>query len=102
MCIRSTATIVLLALTSAVQAQQAAPQLVWERWEVAHLGGLRAGYVRTWVVADSDGEERRLTSTVEMRLQVKRLSDTVQLGMDHGTYETPEGVVTGIFMRQYL
>lgn len=70
----------------------------YERWDVAYLGGTRAGYVRTAVTQKADGQ----VGTVELRLSVARLNDTVSLGMDTGTIESTDGKVRGTFMKQYL
>lgn len=70
-----------------------------DRWEAAFLENVRAGYVHTSVTQQPGG---RLLGLVELRLQVKRINDTLQLGMDNGTFETPEGAVTEVFMKQYL
>lgn len=75
------------------------PPPVFERWEAAYLGDVRAGYVHT-VVTKQPGD--LLLGAVELRLQVKRINDTVLLGMNNGTYETADGIVTDVFMKQYL
>src|SRR4051794_3705852 len=97
---RSWAALVLLVFLSPLRAGE--PATVWDRWETAYLGGIRSGHVHTWAVEEDDGGHRRLVTTVEMRLQVRRLSDNIQLRMDNGTIETPAGYVTGVFLRQYL
>jgi hypothetical protein len=77
-------------------------QPLLDTWDAAYLQGSRAGYIHTRTdEIDHDGAKLWRT-TMELRLTVKRFNDSVQLGMDTGTFETPEGKVTGVFMRQYL
>lgn len=94
------AAMALLVVVGPTVAGETAP--VWERWESAYLGGVRSGHVRTFATEVISEGERHFATTVEMRLQIKRFSDLVHLGMDTGTIETPAGYVTGVFMRQYL
>ncbi len=79
-------------------AGEPAAKPVFERWDAAFLDGQRAGYVHTIVTQKG----AQLVAAVELRLQVKRFKDTVQLGMDTGSYESTEGVVSGVFMKQFL
>lgn len=88
---------VLLVISSTVRA--GGP--IFERWDAAFLGATRAGHVHT-IVAPKPGDPGQIVGTIELRLQIKRFNDTVALGMDSGTIETTAGVVTGVFMRQYL
>jgi hypothetical protein len=85
-------------LCQLAQAQELVP-IAFERWDAAFLGDARAGYVHT-AVTKQPGD--MLLGTVELRLQVKRINETVQLGMDNGTFETADGVVTDMFMKQFL
>ena len=80
-------------------AGEPAAKAVFERWDAAYLGDVRAGYVHTLVTRQPDD---LLLGSIQMRLSVKRISDTVQLGMDNGTFETPDGIVTDVFMKQFL
>ena len=81
---------------------QASGKIVAEWWEAAFLQGVRAGYVRTIVEKfDADGLEH-YRSTITFRLSVKRSGDIIELGMDSGTVELPDGKVFGTFMRQQL
>lgn len=75
---------------------------VLDLWDVAYLEGGRAGYVHTATTAVDRAGAKLLRTTMELRLTIKRFSDTVQLGMDTGSLETPEGTVAGVFMRHYL
>src|SRR5439155_13235854 len=60
------------------------------------------GYVHTLVQEFDKSGQKLLRSTIELRLTVKRFKDTIQLGMDTGTFEVPEGKVAGVFMKHYL
>lgn len=73
-----------------------------EWWEAAYLQGARSGHVHTIVEEiDQDGVKIH-RSTVALRLNVKRFNDIIQLAMDNGTYELPEGTVFGTFMKQMV
>jgi hypothetical protein len=83
-------------------AAQEKRKTVAEWWEAAYLQGARAGYVHTVVEEiDQDGIPVR-RAAIELRLNVKRFSDVIQLAMDNGTYELPEGKVFGTFMKQMV
>jgi predicted transglutaminase-like cysteine proteinase len=75
---------------------------VFDQWEAAFLGGGRAGHVHTYTEEFDLEGEKLLRTTQELRLTVKRFKDVIQLAMDVGMTETPDGKVTGVFMRQYL
>lgn len=70
-------------------------------WEAAYMGDGKAGYVHTLAKeVDVDGK-KLIRTTVELRLTVKRFSDTIEMAADTGTTETAAGAVTGTFMKQY-
>src|SRR5688500_12746846 len=73
-----------------------------EYWETAHLQGARSGYVHTLVEEMEQGSRKTIRAVIELRLTVKRFNDSIQLAMDSGTIETPDGAVVGTFMKQYL
>jgi transglutaminase-like putative cysteine protease len=89
----------LLLATSPASAAESG-RLVEEFWEVAHLEGTRVGSVHTTVVV-GPGPARRLRATAEMELTFRRYRAILKLRMEHGTEETPEGKVVGVFMRQH-
>ena len=75
--------------------------VVEEVWESAQLDGAKVGSVHTTVESvDGDGG-KRLRVTVRLELTFKRHNATVQLRMEQGDEETPEGAVVAVFMRQY-
>ncbi len=43
-----------------------------------------------------------LRAAMELRLTVKRSGETIQLGMESGTYETANGKVVGVFLKHFL
>jgi len=59
-------------------------KVVLDLWDAAYLQGGRAGHVHTFVEEFERDGEKLLRTTVELRLKVKRFSDTVELGMDSG------------------
>ncbi len=74
---------------------------VLDIWEAAYLPGGKAGYFHTTVQEGRRGDQSILRTTMEMNLTLKRFQDNVTLRMETGTDETPDGKVTGVFMRQY-
>lgn len=98
---RLTALLLLLAPFN-IRAGEPVGKIVYERWESAYLAGSRSGRVRTTIVEKPMGNKVLFEGNVEMRLQVRRFSNTVPIGMDTGTVETAAGIVTGVSMKQYL
>jgi hypothetical protein len=90
-------------LANVAMAQDGAKgQVILDLYDAAYLEDGRAGHVHT-IVRDLDrGGEKILQTTVELHLTVQRFKSTIQLRMDTGTEETPEGKVVGVFMRQFL
>ena len=66
-----------------------------------YLGEGKAGYVHTLAKEYEVDGTKFIRTTVELRLTVKRFSDTIEMAADTGTTETADGIVTGTFMRQY-
>jgi transglutaminase-like putative cysteine protease len=96
------ASLLVLAISSpTVIAQEPAGVIVSERWETAYLNDLRSGYVHTRVVEHKIGGDVGYISSIEMKLQVKRLGSVVSIGMEVGDSENAVGFVTGTFMRQF-
>src|SRR6516225_12476714 len=77
-------------------------KIVLDLWDAAYLEGGRAGYVHTFTEEFDKGDHKLLRTTVELRLKVKRFKDVIELGMDSGDVQTPEGKIVGVFMRQML
>jgi transglutaminase-like putative cysteine protease len=76
-------------------------KVLFDLWDAAYMGDGKAGYVHTQAMEiDVDGQ-KRIQTTLEVRLTVKRFSDTMEMAADTGTTETPEGTVVGTFMKQY-
>src|SRR5262245_40864102 len=75
---------------------------VAEWWEAAYLQGTRSGHVHTFVKEHEQEGVKILRSTIELRVNVKRFNETVQLAMDSGTHELADGTVLGTFMRQMV
>src|SRR5215207_6368191 len=92
----------LLGLSAPAFAGTSSPKVVLDLWDAAFMKGNRCGYVHTFTEEVEKDGQKLLRTTVEMRLRLKRFNDLVELAMDNGTWETPEGKVTGTFMRQYL
>jgi transglutaminase-like putative cysteine protease len=84
------------------QGQERAPgKVVLDLWDAAYLPGGKAGYVHTTVRQVERDGRKLFRTTEELHLTVKRFQTAVQLRMESGTEETPEGKVVGTFMRQY-
>jgi transglutaminase-like putative cysteine protease len=90
----------LLALLLAAPPAAAGPP-VEERWEAALFDGARIGFQHTTVEAVGDGPDRRLRTTVDLDLTLRRQGSAVRLRVEQGTEEAPDGKVVGVFMRQY-
>jgi transglutaminase-like putative cysteine protease len=91
-----------LSVSTALAGGPATGKIVLDLWDVAYLQGGRAGYVHTFTEEINKNGQKLLRTTMELRLTIKRFEETIQLGMDTGTLETPAGKVAGVFMRQYL
>ena len=86
----------------AVTAEEPQPKLTLDLWDAAYVQGARAGYVHTFVQEFDKEGTKLLRAAMELRLTVRRSGETVQLGMDSGTYETPDGKVVGVFLKHFL
>lgn len=73
-----------------------------ETWDTCYLQGTRAGYVHTFTDEYTKEGEKRLRTTVEFRLNVRRFDNDIELGQDVATVETPEGSVLATKMKQML
>src|SRR6185437_8941658 len=90
-----------IAIGSAAPLHAAAPgELVEEIWESAHVEGARVGSLHTHVRKWEADDGKRLRATAELDLTFKRHNALIHLRREHGTDETPEGKVVGVFMRQ--
>jgi hypothetical protein len=78
-----------------------AGKIVLETWDAAYLGEGKAGYLHTVTREFDQAGTKLLHTTLELRLTVKRFSDTIQMAMDTGSIETADGKVVGVFMKQY-
>jgi hypothetical protein len=89
-----------LPAADAPKSPEPADKPVEEVWESALVDGVKVGSYHTTVQAlDGDGG-KRLRATVEMDLTFKRNNATVQLHVESGDEETPDGAVVAVFMRQ--
>src|SRR5688572_1902763 len=96
------ALLLILGNSAAPLSAQERRKTVAEWWDTAYLQGSRSGYVHTVIEEiDQDGVKIH-RAAIELRLNVKRFNDIIQLGMDNGTYELPEGKVFGTFMKQMV
>lgn len=103
-------TIILVALCLYTQPVGAgdAPRILLDLWDAAYLGEGKAGYVHTIAKEIEKDGQKLIHTTIELRLTVKRFADqsqknsTIELAMDTGSIETPQGKVRGVFMRQIL
>jgi Transglutaminase-like superfamily len=75
-------------------------ELVEEIWEIAHVEGTRVGFLHTSVWRHQSDANRRLRAVAELDLTFKRHNALLHVRREHGTEETPEGKVLGVFMRQ--
>jgi transglutaminase-like putative cysteine protease len=75
-------------------------ELLEERWETAQMDGARIGYLHTTVRRLAGESGKRLRATAELELTFKRHNALLRVRREHGTEETPDGQVVGVFMRQ--
>src|SRR5256885_5926946 len=94
--------IVFGATAPALTASEPQPKLVLDLWDAAYLQGAPAGYVHTYVQEFEKDYVKLFRATSELRLTVLRSGETIQLGMDSGTYETADGKVVGTFLKHFL
>jgi hypothetical protein len=74
---------------------EAPGKTIAEYWECAYLQGARSGYVHTMIREVEPEGVKLVQGTIALRLTVKRFSEVIQLAMDSGTVETPDGRVVG-------
>lgn len=90
-------------LAGVVSAQEKAlGKVVADYWDAAYLRGEHAGYAHTQVRQVEERGRTILRTTMVLHLTVRRFRDTIQLHMETGTDETPEGEVVGTFLRHHL
>jgi transglutaminase-like putative cysteine protease len=86
----------------AAAGEKLAGKVVLEHWDAAYLQGARAGYVHTFTEEFERDGKKLLRTTIELRLKVRRYSDTIEMAMDAGDVANADGKVVGVFMRQFL
>jgi transglutaminase-like putative cysteine protease len=90
----------LLLLLLALPARPEAPaRLTEDIWESAYLDGARIGFLHTTVRPVGEADER-LRATVQLDLSFRRHNAVLRLKTEHGTEETADGKVLGVFLRQ--
>jgi len=94
--------IVVLFLAGPAAAAEPVGKLVREDWDAAYLDGQKAGYVRFTVREFERDGQKILRTTMALSLTLRRFEDTVQMNVETGTDETPDGKVAGVFMKQAL
>jgi hypothetical protein len=88
--------------TGSAAAAEPMGKVVREDWDAAFLDGQKAGHVHTTVRELERDGKKVLRTTMALELTLKRFEDTVKMGVETGTEETPEGKVVGVFMKQSL
>src|SRR5947209_5330544 len=89
----------ILAAAAAVRSEPAG-DVVEEIWEVAHIDGVKVGFLHTTVRAKEVNGAKQLRASAELELSFKRNNALMKLRMEQGTEETADGKVTGVFMKQ--
>src|SRR5215212_1095402 len=64
-----------------------------ESWDAIYISGAKVGSIHTYVAPVKDKGRELLRVRVDMKLQFKRLEDSVKIETMYGTIETPEGSV---------
>src|SRR5262245_9943700 len=75
-------------------------ELVEENWEIAQIEGAKVGFLHTTVRRIESDSGKRVRATAELELSFKRHNALLRVRREHGTEETSEGKVVGVFMRQ--
>ncbi len=101
-CITKTALLVgvCASMLSAEVHADSSGELVEESWEIAQIDGAKVGYVHTAVRRIESESGKRVRASAELDLTFKRHNALVRLRREHGTEETSDGKVVGVFMRQ--
>lgn len=97
-----TCCLALVCLAAPVRSAEPLGKLLHETWDAAYLDGHKAGWFQTTVREIGSDGQTIIRTTLDMVLTVRRFKETVTMRMETGTDETPQGKVTGVFMRQYL
>lgn len=93
--------VVLVVFSGVAPAAEPEGRIVQDIWNAAYLEGARAGYIHTSVREIERDGQKYYHVTTKLNLAIKRNGATIQLRMDTGNEETPQGKVTGVWMRQY-
>jgi transglutaminase-like putative cysteine protease len=88
-----------LATAAAVDAEQSG-ELVEEIWEIAQIEGAKVGFLHTTARRIEADGGKHIRTAAELDLTLKRYNTAVRLRREHGTEETRDGKVVGVFMRQ--
>jgi hypothetical protein len=99
---RTTALLGVLLLTAPLHAGEPKSKLLVDLWDAAYLEGGKAGHVRTTVHEMTRDGQKRILTTIDLNLTLKRNDDVIQLRAITATEETPAGKVTGTYMKQQL
>ncbi|MHB1425870.1 MAG: transglutaminase-like domain-containing protein [Gemmataceae bacterium] len=90
-----------MAMLAAVPARaDSTAEPVEEIWEIAQMEGAKVGYLHTTVRRIASEGGKRLHAAAELELTFKRHNALLRLRREHGTEETSDGKVVGVFMRQ--
>jgi transglutaminase-like putative cysteine protease len=91
----------LLTLSLVTVTARAAEPDTSDVWESATIDGAKVGFLHTFVRPVDDPAGPRLRATADLDLTFQRYRSAVRLHLEHGTEETPDGKVVGVFMRQH-
>jgi hypothetical protein len=93
--------LMLLVFAGPIAAAEPKDKVVQELWDAVYSDGQKIGSFHTTTHEIEHASQKRLVTTLAMNFQIKRGNATLQIRMETGTEETPDGKVTGVFMRQY-
>ncbi len=80
-----------LALLAVLALTGAAPTS--ESWDAVYIAGSKVGHIRTYIEPVKDKERDLFRVQVDLELKFRRDKDQVELGMEYGTIEKPDGSV---------
>jgi hypothetical protein len=77
------------------------PKPVKDLWDAAYLGGAKIGSFHTSVRSVVHNGEKRLRTTQELDLTIKRYKALARIRVQVGSEETKDGKITAVFMTQF-
>ncbi len=91
----------LLLLLAGLAHGQEKPKLINDTWNAAFVEGTRAGYFHSTTYQTERDGQKLFSTNLEMNLKVKRYGEVVNLRMETGDEETPDGKIVAVSLTQF-